>query len=322
MKKERKALSLAMLVASFLVLNLILQPVSQAQRVAGSAQGSTQSIVSGRISSPVLAPPALPDLVAQKGLKIGNGGGRFVPWGGSINLSRVDSVVAGDKCTFNVTYDMTNSGTAISIPFKNALKLGSTEVSILPVQSLAAGATLQVTQTPYLTSGTYILSLSLDSTNVVAESNEANNTNYLTVRVNCGTLPDITSPKGITFGGNAVTGAGGRFVPWDGSITLSRADAVQPYRDGCMFYVHYDMQNLSAVATSPVFANRLLSGLSPVGIFMGQSIPAGQTVHVTKQVYLWNGSHDLSLELDWGHVVNESNEANNLYKVKAKVNCH
>jgi len=326
MKKQRmSALSLAMLSGSLLVLNPILQPISQAQRVAAQAQGSTRSIISGRTNSPVLAPSALPDLVAPKGLKIGNGGS-LVPWGGSINLSQADRAGLGNGiCAFNVGYDLSNVGTVpISVPFKNTLKAGNKAVGIAGVQSLGVGAIRQIAHTSFLPSGTYILSLWLDSGYVVRESNEANNTTYITVNVNCGDLPDISSHKGITFGGNAVTGIGGRFVPWDGSISLSLSDAALPLipgAAGCPFVIHYDMQNLTTVLTTPSFTNRLSTEDRTVFAKPLMSVPAGGTVNENMKPYLPNGSYNLTLSLDDGHLVNESNEANNLYKVRVKVTC-
>ena len=38
-------------------------------------------------------------------------------------------------------------------------------------------------------------------------------------------MPDMTSKRGITIGG-AVGGAGGKLVPWGGSVVLTEADAL------------------------------------------------------------------------------------------------
>ena len=91
--------------------------------------------------------------------------------------------------------------------------------------TLAGGETRQIDTQAYLDSGIHILSLHLDSDNVVSESNEANNVHEVKIRVTCAGLPDITSTRGITFGGG-IGGVGGRFVPWGGSIVLTRVDAL------------------------------------------------------------------------------------------------
>src|SRR5690349_2051565 len=69
--------------------------------------------------------------------------------------------------------------------------------------------------------------------------------------------PDITSTKGITIGGAAVGGAGGKFVPWGGSVQLTQANAVLQSGGKCAFNVSYDLVNNGPVPTASPFQNYL-----------------------------------------------------------------
>jgi CARDB protein len=309
MKKELTIPGLrTILLTSFLLSSLFVQPTSQASRVAS------------------LAPPSPPDITSQHGITIGGAiggaGGHFSPWGGTITLTAADAiVVSGGRCAFNVSYDMRNLGTTpTSPPFKNTLRLAGADVSIQSELSLAGGATRQIDTQAYLDTGTHVLSLNLDSDNVVAESNEANNIREVKVRVTCDALSDITSQRGITFGGG-IGGVGGRFVPWGGSIVLTSSDALPVSAKRCAFNVTYDMENIGTGPTSPIFLNRLRFGSAVVAINSSLSLAAGGTRDITTQPSLNPGTQILSLSLDDDHVVHESNESNNLRRVKVRVNC-
>jgi len=330
MKRQNKtSRSLTILVAC-LLLAIFLQPVSQASRSARLRDTSNGILVGDRTSQPSLASPTMPDLVSQHGITIGGAiggvGGHFSAWGGTITLSAADAiVVSGGKCAFNVSYDMVNLGTdATSALFKNNLRIGSTDVSIQSSLSLAGGATRQIDTQAYLQPGTNTLSLTLDSENAVAESNEANNVSTVTINVNCPAatgLPDITSQKGITIGG-AIGGAGGHFAAWGGNITLTAADASLVSGGNCAFNVSYDMENTGPTPTTPNFLNRLTFNGAVVAINSALSLAAGATQQINTAPYLANGNHILALKLDDDHLVTESDEANNLRQVKVKVNCH
>lgn len=307
MKTELTVTRLLMILfASVLFLGLLLQPAAQASRVA--------------------YPPTPPDITSTHGIAlggaIGGAGGHFSPWGGTITVTAADAVVvSGGRCAFNVSYDMRNLGTTpTGPPFKNTLRLAGTDVSIQSALSLAGGESRQIDTQAYLDAGTHILSLHLDSDNVVSESNEANNVRQVTVRVNCAGLPDIVSKRGVTFGGG-VGGVGGRFVLWGGSIVLTSADALPGFTTKCAFNVTYDMENPGAVATSPTFLNRLRFGSNVVAINSSLSLASGETRSITTQPYLDPGTKFLYLSLDDDHVVHESNEANNLRRVRVRVNC-
>lgn len=310
MKRELTVTRLStILLAGFLLSSLFSQPVSRAS--------------GGRAS---LAAPSLPDITSQHGITIGGavggGGGHFSPWGGTITLTAADAIVVGaGRCAFNVSYDMRNLGTTpTSPPFKNTLRLAGAGVSTQSALSLAGGATQQIDTQAYLDAGAHVLSLNLDSDNVVAESNEANNMREVKVRVNCDALSDITSQRGITFGGG-IGGVGGRFVPWGGSIVLTSSDALPVSAKRCAFNVTYDMENIGAGPTSPLFLNRLRFGSTVVAINSSLSLAVGGTRDITTQPYLNPGAQILSLSLDDDHLVHESNESNNLKEVKVRVNC-
>ena len=128
-------------------------------------------------------------------------------------------------------------------------------------------------------------------------------------------LPDITSRKGITIGG-AVGGAGGKFSPWGGTITLTQADSFLQSGGKCAFNVSYDMANLGPVATSPAFANYLRTNVEVVSQQTGLALNAGETKQVNTQAYLAPGTPFLALVLDRGSAVAESSEANNAFQVK------
>ncbi len=128
-------------------------------------------------------------------------------------------------------------------------------------------------------------------------------------------LPDITSRKGITIGG-AVGGAGGKFSPWGGTITLTQADSFLQSGGKCAFNISYDMVNLGPVPTSPAFANYLRTNVEVVSQQTGLALNAGETKQVNTQAYLAPSTPFLALVLDKDTVVAESNEGNNAFQVK------
>lgn len=126
--------------------------------------------------------PALPDIVSQKGITvggaIGGAGGKSPAWGGSIHLTPADAFLKSNgKCAFNVSYDVSNIGSAPAGPaFTNRLYAGATLVSQQTGLSLNTGETKQINTQAYLSPGTYPLYLVTDADNTIAESNEFNKT--------------------------------------------------------------------------------------------------------------------------------------------------
>jgi hypothetical protein len=130
--------------------------------------------------------------------------------------------------------------------------------------------------------------------------------------------PDITSLKGITLGG-AIGGAGGKFSPWGGSITLTEADAVTVSNGKCAFNVSYDLVNAGPTATAVPFENYLRTNQAIVSKQTQLSLLANQTKVINTQAYLPAGTFPLNLVLDTTSKVGESNEKNNALKVTVTV---
>lgn len=137
--------------------------------------------------------------------------------------------------------------------------------------------------------------------------------------------PDITSAKGGIIIGGAVGGAGGTFIPWGGFADISAVDPLPGtvVAGRCAFNATYVETNIGSVATSPLYTNKLkLDGATDVAINTSRHLNAGETQPVTTQPYLSEGGHSLTLSLDDGHVVFESNEGNNLFSIKYRLKCH
>jgi hypothetical protein len=135
-------------------------------------------------------------------------------------------------------------------------------------------------------------------------------------------MPDITSKKGIVIGG-AIGGAGGKFVPWGGTVTLTEADAMHGSPNNeCAFNLSYDMVNLTATATSPNFLNRIKveppAGMKVVSTQSALSLAGNGAQQVNTQAYLPIGRHKLSLWIDDDHNVAElppNGESNNVFAI-------
>ena len=128
-------------------------------------------------------------------------------------------------------------------------------------------------------------------------------------------LPDVASKKGITIGG-AVGGAGGKFVPWGGSVVLTEAEALHgsPNQE-CAFNLSYDLENLQPVATGHAqFVNRIKVDGVEKSKQSALSLAAGEVRQINTQAYLPIGGHGLRLHLDDDHDVAEmppNGESNN-----------
>jgi tetrahydromethanopterin S-methyltransferase subunit D len=152
--------------------------------------------------NPTGGPNKVPDITQAKGGiiiggAVGGAGGKFVPWGGVVDLSDVDPLpgtITGERCAFNATYVETNIGTGDTAPlYTNKLKLdGATDVAINSARHLNAGETKTVTTQPYLTVGGHGLELSLDDLHQVAEGNEGNNVFSIRYRLQACHRPPTT----------------------------------------------------------------------------------------------------------------------------------
>jgi hypothetical protein len=139
-------------------------------------------------------------------------------------------------------------------------------------------------------------------------------------------LPDITAglvaghtPAGVIFGGD-IGGAGGKFFKWGSVADLTEGDSFLQSNGKCAFRVTYAMSNLGPVATSPAFLNRLYNDSTIVAINSALSLGAHETNHsITTEPYLSPGGHLLKLSLDDDHNVAESNEGNNTFSVRYRL---
>jgi hypothetical protein len=131
--------------------------------------------------------------------------------------------------------------------------------------------------------------------------------------------PDITSKKGIIIGGD-IGGVGGKFVPWGGSVVLTEADALHGSPNyECAFNLSYDMVNVNGVPTGTPFENHVKMEDKLVSKQSALSLAAGEVRQINTQAYLGTGSHILSLWLDAASNVPESNEGNNAFRIKYKL---
>lgn len=134
---------------------------------------------------------------------------------------------------------------------------------------------------------------------------------------------DITENKqGIIIGGG-IGGAGGKFVPWGGFADLSDV-APLPGTAGsgkCAFNATYFEVNKGTAATAPLYTNKLRVDGADVAINSNRSLNAGEAKSVTTQPYLNEGAHALTLALDDGNLVAESNEGNNQFSIKYSLKC-
>jgi hypothetical protein len=291
-----------------------------------------------------MASAASVDVTSKNGITIGGAiggaGGKFVPWGGSVELVEKDAFLQSNgHCAFNVTYDMRNQGDgATPVPFKNTLSANGTAVAIVGVVAanglfpVNAGQSKQVSTQPYLPLGEFVLSLKLDSDNLLAESNKDNNTVSIKAKLTgtCGAkvvVPppppppspkaDLVSPQGILIGGTAA-GVGRQFGAWGGSVKVRTADSFLNSNGKCAFNLTYYLSNNGGTAAGS-FSNRIYSGTTLIGQQSGLKLNKGISTPVATQVYLSPGANLLRLVVDADNTVPETNETNNTSQVTVNV---
>lgn len=121
----------------------------------------------------------LPDLTPRPPVTVG---GHLTNWGGGVTLTDADAFLnANGHCAFNIRYIYSNIGAAPAIPAPNWLnKLRVDGVSVVSIQTitlpLAVGGTSVINTQAYLPAGVHTLSLKLNDTGSLVESNYANNT--------------------------------------------------------------------------------------------------------------------------------------------------
>jgi CARDB len=188
--------------------------------------------------------------------------------------------------------------------------------------ALAPGHTVSVTfpiyylqSNPTYMQGPHAFKVTVNAGKWIQESNYANN-DFGPVNITlppgfCGPKPDITSHKGPRIGGKAVA--------WGGSVTVGRKNAKRIQNGRCVFDFVYEMSNDGKADTSPQFVNRLREGGTLVAVNSGLHLKAGETQTLDTEQAMLSGRHVLSVSLDDGNAVAESNENNNLFRVIVNV---
>jgi hypothetical protein len=142
----------------------------------------------------------------------------------------------------------------------------------------------------------------------------------------CRDLPDLTSGNeiivgGAVGGGPLPSGVVGHHVPWGTSVVLSDKDAFLISNGRCAFNISYVLGNIgNANAGPPATFKDVIGAGSPPGVVSIQSALT-QAAHthrsIDTQAYLpAPGPHVLSLRINDGHLVTESNYANNYFEIR------
>jgi len=143
----------------------------------------------------------------------------------------------------------------------------------------------------------------------------------------CNKLPDLTSGAeiivgGAIGGGPLPSGVVGHHVPWGGSVVLSDKDAFSISNGRCAFNISYVLGNIGPVNAGPpaTFKDVIRAGIPPGGVVSIQSaLTQAALTHrnINTQAYLpAPGPYLLSLTINDGHLVTESNYANNYFTIK------
>jgi hypothetical protein len=123
-------------------------------------------------------------------------------------------------------------------------------------------------------------------------------------------LADLTARPPVRIGNPAHTP-----IPagvWGGTIKLTDQDAVTRNQGKCTFNIWYELVNKGTAVAQPAFVDTIKVGLAPVSVSPPIApLPAGESRLIKTQAVLPGGAHTLSLDIDSGGVVTESNKANN-----------
>jgi hypothetical protein len=139
----------------------------------------------------------------------------------------------------------------------------------------------------------------------------------------CRQLPDLTSGKeiivgGAVGGGPLPSGVVGHHVPWGGSVVLSDKDAFVISNGRCAFNISYVLANIGPANAGPpaTFKDVIRAGAGTVSIQSALTQAAHTHRNIDTQAYLpAPGPYVLSLTINDGHVVTESNYANNYFTI-------
>jgi hypothetical protein len=142
----------------------------------------------------------------------------------------------------------------------------------------------------------------------------------------CGKLPDLTSGNEIIIGGAVgggplPSGVVGHHVPWNTSVVLSDKDAFSISNGRCAFNISYVLANIGNGNAGPpaTFKDVIRAGTPPGVVSIQSALTQAALTHrnINTQAYLpAPGPHVLSLTINDGHLVTESNYANNYFTIK------
>jgi hypothetical protein len=134
-----------------------------------------------------------------------------------------------------------------------------------------------------------------------------------------GRKPNITSARpGLYVWGSDPTQK--HWVKWGDAVKLTAAESILPNRGNgrCAFNVEYYEKETNGVATGP-FKNRIFSDADVRAINGPDTLNASQVKSVHTQPYLDPGSHTLTLRLDADGNVTESNEGDNSFSIRYRL---
>ncbi|MEA2601673.1 MAG: hypothetical protein QOF89_2665 [Acidobacteriota bacterium] len=134
-----------------------------------------------------------------------------------------------------------------------------------------------------------------------------------------GHKPNITSARpGLYIWGSDPTHK--HWVSWGSGVKLTAAESIFPKKGNgqCAFNVEYYEKETNGVATGP-FKNRIFSDANVRAINGPDTLNAGQAKSVVTQPYLDPGSHTLTLRLDADGNVTESNEGDNSFSIRYRL---
>ena len=140
----------------------------------------------------------------------------------------------------------------------------------------------------------------------------------------CRDLPDLTSGKevivgGAVGGGPLPSGVVGHHVPWGGSVVLSDKDAFLISNGRCAFNISYELANIGGGNAGPpqTFKDIIRAGAATVSIQSALTQAAHTSRSINTQAYLpAPGPYALSLTINDGHSITESNFLNNYFTIK------
>ena len=121
---------------------------------------------------------------------------------------------------------------------------------------------------------------------------------------------DLTSQVGMQIGQQS--------APWGGLINVSAKDASQKGPRGCQFRIAYDVVNKGDENASG-FQNLVKDGMKTIHSNNNFAVSANSSKKVSGLINLKPGSYTLNASIDSAKQVEETNESNNLFRIRVNV---